>query len=224
MPFNISVNTDLQKLVTWAHAMRADQLPFATAQALNAVAHDAADALVRKQPQVLDRPTPFTQRAWSVLRARKGSLTATVFAKAAQAKYLQWQVAGGTRQPDRRALKLPGAIKLDGHGNIGRADLARLVAAAKAGKRVTRKRGQKLGVSSALDLFYGEPGDGRPAGIYKRVLQGERQMLVPLVVFPARAARYQVRLPLHGIVTDAVRANFAARFNQAWAAALSTAR
>lgn len=220
----ISVRSDLDQLAAWAIRMGSDQLPYATSVALNAVAKDAADAVTREMPRELDRPTSFTMRAWSVWRASKNNLTAAVFAKDAQAKYLRWQVAGGSRAPNRKALRLPADIKLDAFGNLPRGEIARLVRLAQAGKRVTRRRGERIGVSSKLDLFYGDPGNGMPPGIYKRVVQGERHILVPIIVFPAQPARYTPRLPLASIVQREVKARFPTRFAEAWRLALRSAR
>ena len=221
---SISISSDLDRLAWWARTFAHEQLPYAVKLALDATAADAAADVTKAQASAFDRPTAFTQRAWSVWRASKAKLEARVFAKDAQAKYLRWQVAGGDRAPNRRALRLPTAVQLDAHGNIPRGEIARLVQLAKAGKRLTKKRGAKLGVSSKVDLMYGEPGDGRPAGIYKRVGSGDQQRLVPLVVFPQRSARYTARLPIEAIVRGVVRARFAAHFRSAWAQARSTAR
>lgn len=224
MPATINLASDLQQLAGWAMALGHNQLPFATSVALNAVAQDAADEVGRETARRLDRPTPFTRRAWSVWKSSKAQLTATVYAKDAQARYLRWQVAGGSRAPNKRAQRLPSNIKLNEFGNLPRGEIARLVALAKSGKRLTKARGARLGVSSKLDLFYGDPGNGLPPGIYKRVVHGTDHKLVPLIVFPRVDAKYTVRLPLERIVRDVVRARFEQRFHQAWAAALRTAR
>ena len=221
---SISISSDVDRLAWWARTFGHEQLPYAVALAINGVAKDAAQELEAQQRTIFDRPTSFTQRAWSVWRADKRRLESRVFAKDAQAKYLHWQVAGGSRQPTRRALRLPTAVQLDAHGNIPKGEITRLVAAAKAGKRLTKRRGQRIGVSSKVDLMYGEPGDARPAGIYKRVGQGDSARLIPLIVFPQRAARYQPRLPMERIVRQVVRARFASHFSLAWTEARRTAR
>ena len=220
----ISVSHNLRQLADRAKSIAADQLPFATALALTTTAREAADEVTRRMPRYLDRPTPFTMRAWRVARATKRDLTATVYAMDAQAAYLRWQVAGGDRAPARVALKLPVDIKLDQFGNIPRADLKRLIALAQQGKKLTRVRGAKLGISSKVDLFYGDPGHGLPVGIYKRVGNDGAHHLVPLVVFPRPAAHYKARLPLREIVSDVVRARFASNFGAAMAQARRTAR
>ncbi len=224
MSISISVHSTLGDLTGWAQRLQRDQMPFATALALTLTAKDAEGELTRAMPQYLDKPTPFSMKAWTTSRATKGSLVARVFAKDAQAKYLRWQIDGGERAPTRKALKLPTAIALDQFGNIPKRDLAKLIQLAKQGKRLTRVRGARLGISTAIDLFYGAPDDGRPAGIYKRVQQGSVHHLIPLVVFPRKAAHYKPRLPMASIVGRAVRGRFAANFATAWSRAVGSAR
>lgn len=220
----INATDNLDQLTRWARFVAADQIPFATSVALNKTAQEATAAVTRLMPQVLDRPTDFTMRAWSFERSNKGRLTAVVFAKDSQAKYLRWQVAGGARQPNKKAQRLPSEIKLNEFGNIPRGEVARLIRAAQEGKRLTRRRSERVGVSSKVDLFYGDPGNGMPPGIFKRVVQGDRHVLVPIIVFPARAAQYKPRLPLVATVRGVVRTRFDANFAQAWSAAIRSAR
>lgn len=220
----ISVKQDIESLSRWARIMASDQLPFATALALTQTARDAAEAVTAALPQHLDQPTPFTRRAFRVRRAEKASLTASVYAMDAQAQYLYWQVEGGTRPPARVAQKLPTAIKLNDFGNIPRGEIARLIKLAQAGKRLTRARGARLGVSSEVDLFYGDPGNDMPVGIYKRVVAGSRHQLIPLVVFPRRGVHYEPRLPMRSIVERTVRNRFPDRFSTALDQAMRSAR
>lgn len=220
----INIKHDMDVAARWARAMAADQVPFATAVALTRVAADAATELARELPKYLDKPTPFTMRAFSISRADKRTLTSAVFAKDAQAKYLQWQVFGGNRAPSRVAQKLPTAIKLNDFGNIPRGEIARLVKLAQAGKRLTKASGRRLAVSSKVDLFYGDPGNGTPPGIFKRVVQGDQHRLIPLVLFTKQPAHYQQRLPMRAIVERVVRDRFPAHFRAALDQAVRSAR
>lgn len=207
------------------------QANYACAVALTRTGQDAARAVNDDLPRYLDSPTAFTRAAFTVRRANKENLRAVVFAKDAQAKYLRYQVAGGSRAPNRKALRLPSEIKLNEFGNIPRGEIAKLIAIARSNKRMTRagalghvKRMQRLGISAALNLFYGDPGNGKPPGIYKRVEQGDRRILVPLIVFPATSAHYKPRLPLKAIVDRVAKARFPVHFQAAWADAVRTAR
>lgn len=221
---SISIKHDLDEVARWARRIAADQVPFATALALTRTVEQAAAELTRELPRALDKPTPFTLKAWSIRRATKIDQTAVVFAKDAQEQYLQWQVFGGDRAPNKKAQRLPTAIKLNEFGNIPRGEIKRLVKLAQEGKRLTRARGAKLGISNKVDLFYGDPGNGMPPGVFKRVVHGNTHQLVPLVVMPQRAVHYKARFPMRDIVLRVVRSRFAANYAEAWAQALRSAR
>ena len=110
--------------------------------------------------RALDKPTPFTKRGVRVLRyANKAKLEATVGFMAAQAKYMELQIAGGTRQPGRAGLKIPAAIQLNQYGNIPRGIIAQLVAVARKEQGMKKATSRKVKVSGKLDLFYGDPPD-----------------------------------------------------------------
>ena len=95
------------------------QVPFATAMALTAVAKKVHAAETAALSSVLKkRPTPFTKNAFGVLPARKSTLTAVVYAKAIQGKYLAPSEFGGPQIIRRVALLKPEDIKLNAYGNI----------------------------------------------------------------------------------------------------------
>ena len=72
----------------------------------------------------------------------------------------------------------------------------------------------------AAALGQTDPGDGRPPGIYKRiVLSADEHRLLPIVVFPQRAARYEPRFDFYALGRRVVERDFnrllAANFEQA---------
>lgn len=201
------------------------QFRFAAAKALTASVVAARNAMPGEIDSVLDRPTTFTKNGFFIQAARKDTLEASVGVKDRQAEYLQYQVEGGDRAPKRKALRLPSDVQLDGAGNLPAGTIARLVQRAQAGKRATKAQGRRFGVSTQVDLFYGEPGDGRPAGIYKRVPLGDgRTRLVPVVVFPRTSARYTKRFDFHGVAERIVTRSFSVELDRAWEVALASAR
>jgi hypothetical protein len=201
------------------------QFRFAAAKALTDVVGMVRSAMPSELESALDKPTQFTKGGFFIQPASKERLSATVGVKDRQAEYLQYQVDGGERAPKKTALRLPSVVQLDGAGNLPAGTIKRLIERAQAGKRATKAQGKRFGVSSQVDLFYGEPGDGRPAGIYKRVPIGDgRTRLVPIVVFPKQSAHYTRRLDFDGIAERIVSRSFAAALDSAWAQALATAR
>jgi hypothetical protein len=193
----ISVKVDIDRATQWLTSLQREQIPFAQAKALTKTAQDAAAELQAQLPIDLDKPTPFTQRAFGVERATKASPTAVVFIKDAQWQYLQYQVKGGTRYPKRKAVVEPVNLTLNQYGNIPRNKLRQLLA--------------------KKDVFAGKV-DGAP-GIYQRVKGG-----VKLLIAFASQAQYKRRFDFQGIVHRVVKAKFKANFDQALREALRTAR
>ncbi len=194
------------------------QWKFAAALALTRAAAATRAELPAVVEAVLDRPTPFTRAAFAFTPARKDRLEASVYIRPIQAEYLRYQVEGGTRRPKRIALRLPAVVDLTEHGNLPAGLIRALVARARAGKRATKSQARRFGVSSAADLFYGDPGQGRPAGIYKRVPAGAgRERLVPVVVFPRRSAVYQARFDFYAEAGFRFEPAFPAELERAWA-------
>lgn len=174
---------------------------FATAKALTRTAQVISkEDLPKDLKRSLDRPTRFTQKGFYIQRATKESQSATIGIKDKQAEYMKYQVYGGLRKPHKKLLKLPADIKLDASGNIPRGALRSMITRAKQGKRITRGAGRSARVSSKVDLFYGDPGDGRPVGVYKRVRSGSKDQLIPIVVMPSGEAKYEKRFDFHATV------------------------
>ncbi|UZW62757.1 hypothetical protein [Lysobacter enzymogenes] len=121
-------------------------LPFAVMRAVNSTADELKNVWAKAMPRVFDRPTPMTQRAIGVKKARytRGSdgqrvseaaevyIRDDAFKGTPPANYLLPQVEGGTRKPKRfeKLLQARGALPagmfavpgkgapLDAYGNI----------------------------------------------------------------------------------------------------------
>lgn len=122
----LNLRSDYLKLSARLDDIAKKQMPFAAARALTDAARDAAQTITVALPSIFDRPTPFTTRAIAVMPARKETLTAQVFVKDIQAKYLELEETGGTREPPETALIVPVDIALNPFGNIPRGALKRL--------------------------------------------------------------------------------------------------
>ena len=103
------------------------QVSYGTAMGLNRVALDVKDVNEDDLPKVFDRPTPFTSRAFAVLRASSRRLESIVLVKDAQASYLSIQDDGGTRTPKRKAIVVPGSVKTNKYGNMTRGKIAQVL-------------------------------------------------------------------------------------------------
>lgn len=101
-------------------AMVREQIPFATAMALNATAEQVRIAQQANMRAVLDSPTPFTQNAVAVRKATKKSLVAVVYVKPIAAAYLEPYEVGGLNKLNGRALLKPVNAKINQYGNLPR--------------------------------------------------------------------------------------------------------
>ena len=191
-----------------------EQLPFAMALTLTALAKDGQAEVERLMPTIFDRPTPFTQRAVGIVPASKALPIARVLLKPTQATYLLRQVRGGLRQAARgEVIAPPVQIRTNAYGNIGRGRLAS-----------ERQRSDTF-VASAHD-----PATAHlPPGLYRRARRrargssGAASDLTLLVAFHPRAA-YQARFHFALIVERAVGRMVRQRAREAVVRALTTAR
>jgi hypothetical protein len=207
------------------------QVKYATAVALTRTAKAVKDAMPAALERDLDRPTPFTKRGLFIKPARKDDLTAVVGFMDRQASYLKYQIAGGTRTPGARGIKLPGNVQLNSFGNIPKGLIDKLKASAQDGSLGKGLAG-KLGVgkrrkgAAPIQLFYGKP-TGRgwakaPMGIWRRE-PGTPGKLIPVIVFEDRPARYRPRFNMQRVAEDVVRREWDAQFARAFSDAMRTA-
>ncbi len=127
MVAGVNIRGDIRDLAKALTDLERRQLPFAMAQTVNGVAHAVQGAETKQLSQTFDTPTPFTLKAFAVKGATKASLTATVFAKDAQAAYLQPYDQGGLQVLGRkRGILTPIGVRLNKYGNIPRGQIAAL--------------------------------------------------------------------------------------------------
>ena len=124
--FHINVETDIRAAVKQLKRVGERNVPLAVAQSLTATAKHLRDVQKRSIPRHIDRPTKFTVNAFGLESAKwreyqRGTMYARGFVYPAQAKYLRYQVCGGTRAPKRRANIVPGKqTSLNKYGNLTR--------------------------------------------------------------------------------------------------------
>lgn len=208
------------------------QVQFAAAVALTRTAVAVKDAMPAVMDRELDRPVPFTKRGLFVTPARRDNLTAVVGFMDRQASYLKYQIAGGTRAPTARGIKLPGNITLNSFGNIPKGLIDKLKQSAQDGS-LGRGIAGRLGLknrrkgAAPIALFLGKP-TGRgwekaPMGIWRRV-PGSPGKLIPVIVFEDTPARYKPRFRFQRAAEDVVRRVWDVNFTKAFAEAMRSAR
>lgn len=123
----LSVKSDIRALSKKLDALARKQLPFATAQAINATAEKVRDAERENMSKVLDNPTPFTLNSVAIKRATKSNPVALVYVKPIAVQYLLPYEVGGKNKLNSRALLKPVGQKVNQYGNLPRNAIQRLL-------------------------------------------------------------------------------------------------
>lgn len=120
--FNIDIRTNIRAIERKVSNLAFQQIPWATAQAVNALGKQVIAAEQANEHKVLDRPRPFTTGALRLERATKVRGMATVVMLPATAKYLEPYEFGGKNSLNGKALLKPvgAASDLDQYGNLPR--------------------------------------------------------------------------------------------------------
>lgn len=205
--FTLSVKADIRKVAKSLDDLARKQLPFATAQAINATAEKVRLAERDNMSKVLDAPTPFTQNAIAIKRATKSNQVALVYVKPIAAAYLLPYEIGGTNKLNSKALLKPVGAKVNQYGNLPRNLVKRL--------------------SSRSNVFVGkvQTKAGLVDGVWQRTkkTRGKRAGLKLMVKFEDAHAVRQ-RLDFRGVGKRVVGATFPRELDAAVAKALATAR
>lgn len=126
---DINIRADIKSITRDLDRLAYQQLPYATALALTGLAKRVQAGETANLTSVFDRPVPFTMKAFGVIAARKDTLTATVFAKDIQAKYLAPSEFGETQYLGAgKKIRTPADIQLNAYGNIPKGKIAQLLA------------------------------------------------------------------------------------------------
>ncbi|MEO1354481.1 MAG: hypothetical protein AAFW48_01645 [Pseudomonadota bacterium] len=204
---DISVRFDVKALQKSLDAIASKQLPYATAQAINAVAKQVQSAQRDNLAKVLDKPTPFTLNSIAVKGATKSSLTAVVYVKEIAAAYLLPYEEGGLNKLNARALIKPVDQKVNQYGNLPRTTV----------KRLASKKGVFIGKVQTKS--------GEVDGVWQRTkaTRGKKAGLRLLVKFQdAHEARQ--RLGYRDLTRKVVGASFKRELGAALARAVATAK
>lgn len=241
----ITVKVDTSKIERRLQALASDQVPFATAVALNEVAfkikRETGPAEMRK---VFDRPSPWTLRSLFVVRASKSRLVARVgwgqdyYSKSRLTpdEIIGHQVSGGPRREKgmehwlRQAGMLgggefvvPGAgAKLDRYGNMSRGQTVQIMSQLRLGLDPymwsTGSKRSNRSVARAGRVFWSR-GDRIPRGAW--IVTGKT--IRPLLVVVS-STNYQPRFNIRNVVETTAGESFPAAFRQALRLAIKTRR
>ena len=213
----IQLKADTKKLTKHLSFIQKQQVPFATSNALNAVAFDARSAVQKALPQRLDRPTKGLINSVQVDKSKKKHLIARVgfagkgFGKTkwtdTPALIMARLISGGLRKPRGRAIIVPVVknIKLNKFGNLPRTKISKLLA-------------------KPQRYFSGKP-KGRDDGVYERIKKkGKLGQLKMLVSYESSTSYEAGKFNLSSIVSKTVAKKYKARFNATLSKALASAK
>jgi hypothetical protein len=127
--FEFNLRSDIKRFTRELDRFTQQQVPFATAQAINAVALKVQDAEREQLEKSFDKPTPFTVKSVAVQKANKSNRTAVVYIRPIAAKYLAPYADGGTQVlpgTSRAVLNPKDSALLNTYGGIRRNTIARL--------------------------------------------------------------------------------------------------
>ncbi|MFZ6724695.1 hypothetical protein ACO0K2_04300 [Undibacterium sp. MH2W] len=123
---DISIRSNIKEIQKKLSAFAQQQVPFATSNALTAIAKNVQAAEKAALPRVFDRPTPFTINSIRVRAARKNNLEAIVYVNDIAASYLAPYEFGGLQKLNSKALLNPKNVQENQYGNIPRRLIAQL--------------------------------------------------------------------------------------------------
>ena len=172
------------------------QVAFATSVALNNTAFKVRAAEQSGMRRYLDRPTKWSQAGVRVKKSTKKYLVAAVFITEDRARYLRFQIEGGTEHFPQ-GHPVPGRqAKLNQYGNLPR--------------RATK----------AKTAYNKQSGNMR--GVWKNVGRGKNKR-AQLIAHFVSSAQYTARYPFYEIAESVAKRRFPKEFEKAWLMAQRTA-
>ena len=188
------VKGDMKRITKHLSKMQKKQIPFAAAQAINATLFDVMKAEKVQLPKKLDKPTPFTMKAFKINKAKKTELVGDIHITPERWKYLKYVVEGGTRT-DNIGVPTKNA-KLNKYGNI---PMRR--------KGLIKKKNQYIATIGSV------------SGVWERTKSGTK-----LIVAFEKSVTYEKQFPFKKIADGVARKKFQRNFKRSLSRALATAR
>lgn len=202
---DIRIEHNVKEAVRLMSVKQNKQVPFAASMAINMTADDVAQEVTKQMDRYLDRPTPFTKKAFLTnagkfkgKRATKNRLAATIIPGAAQARYLSWAIFGGTRNTGKAKNVIPSTTsRLNKYGNLP---------------------GKRKGLTTKPGHFEAEIGGVH--GVWQRYKNGK----ISLVALLNDKATYRPQFPIFKIASQVTSKMFGRNFDKAMRQAMRTAK
>ena len=207
---NLNITTNIKSIQLGLSKTAKRQVPFAIASTLTQLAFQAMQEEKQQAPKYLDRPTPFTIKAFRYKKANKRNLMSLVYIDSADSKrsYMKYSIDGGVSRPKKSAMIHPAKnSKLNKYGNLPRNYV-------------------KKAMANKAKFFSGVPkgmqGDDN-SGIWQRYGTKNNQR-IRMVAQWRKSRSYQARFPFYEITGDVVFGRANAIFNKQLAYAIRTAK
>lgn len=222
MPIRVKILADPRELQRSLTRAAQEQIPFATALAINATAKQIAQGETELLGQVFDNPRPFTRSAFTQssafggATATKKSPTAIVVSKPIQERYLSPSAFDEAQSLGDRSKKIrtPVNVKLAAGGNIPKGEIARLLA----------EPGIFMGVVNGVNGIWQRPTSPRPKGAPRSRVKANNTGRIKLLIAFTRPVHVKTRLGFRERAEAIVSKNFDANFSAAISRAMKTAR
>ena len=194
----ISVKDNIKEVTKGLSKTHREQVPFATASAINKTLFDLRKEMGKQTTKHLDRPTPFTQRGFVVATAKKTTLKGMLFLKDVVENYLKFQIEGGTRSTGKN-IPIPYTpnARLNKFGNI-------------VGKRsgLVKKSNQYIGEVNGIN------------GVWEKQKNGKNKLIIAF----ERSVNYRKRFPFYTIAEMFSKNVFDKNFTKAFLRAVRSGR
>jgi len=195
----IDIRADIKSATKGLSRVQKKQIPFATALALNDAAFGARKELRKQAEKKFENPTPFTLNGFQVVKAKKKELTSIIYVESKRYKYMKFQIFGGTRMPERKAIVVPTSrMPLNKYGNMTKNKIKTILAKPNV-------------VSTTIN--------GRPG-----IFQTDRKVRTKRLVSYKDSVTYKPRFNFEKIVKGYVGNTFNRHMEKRLNAALATAR
>lgn len=243
--FSLGMHLDPSDFLKASDQIEREQLPMATAWALNDTAQEVLEHVQNKMEVVFDEPTRFTKNAFHVWRATKTNLTARVQERPSVGSkhFLKVQERGGRRPKTGLERMLSSSLAYDGlltavvpaagakrnkFGNWAPGQRNQAISAIKgwseAGYKANVTKDSRARNKGRAAYFVPRPSSSLSPGIYKRTGSKKREKIVKVAHFLDSLPRYSARLGFYDGADQVFDRRFGPNFKRAFEKAMATRR
>ena len=188
---NIDISSNIKDVKKALTHVEKKALPKATQYTVNNLAFEIArKEMPKRADKVFDKgATAWTKRGFGYKKAKSGQSSSRIFIRANQAKYLKYQIDGGTRTPEGSIIAIPHhKTRKNKYGNLTRGQWAQLI-------------------TNKDKFFTGVPKGAKTktdGGIYQRLGKGGKKNYIMRAAYKP-AANYKKKFKYYGYAVGYIR-------------------